>query len=39
MRTGYINFGKQQYKDSSGFELDSQVLVFKVSLPKGSKPV
>ncbi|KAH7400989.1 esterase-like activity of phytase-domain-containing protein [Phaeosphaeria sp. MPI-PUGE-AT-0046c] len=36
---GSINFGKQQYKDSSGFDLDSQVLVFKVSLPKGSKPV
>jgi hypothetical protein len=38
-RTGYINFGKQPYKDASGFDLDNQVLVFKVTLPKGSKPV
>jgi hypothetical protein len=36
---GYINFGKQPYKDSSGYNLDSQVLVFKVRLPKGAKPL
>jgi hypothetical protein len=36
---GYINFGKQQYQDASGFDLDSQVLVFKVQLPKGAKPI
>jgi hypothetical protein len=33
---GYINSGKLPYKDESGFDLDSQVLVFKVTLPKGS---
>ncbi|KAF1921174.1 esterase-like activity of phytase-domain-containing protein [Ampelomyces quisqualis] len=38
-QNGYINFGQQSYKDSSGFDLDTQVLVFKVTLPKGSKPV
>ena len=38
-QNGYINFGKQQYKDASGFDLDSQVLVFKVTLPKGADPV
>jgi len=37
--TGYINFGKQQYTDASGFELDNQVLIFKVTLPKGSNPL
>jgi hypothetical protein len=36
---GYINFGKQKYKDASGFDLDTQVLVFKVTLPKGAKPL
>jgi hypothetical protein len=36
---GYINFGKQQYKDASGIDLDSQVLVFRVNLPKGAKPI
>lgn len=36
---GSINFGQQSYKDESGFDLDTQVLVFKVTLPKGSKPV
>ena len=38
-QNGYINFGKQPYKDSSGYNLDSQVLVFKVRLPKGAKPL
>jgi hypothetical protein len=37
-QNGYINFGKQQYQDASGFDLDSQVLVFRVNLPKGAKP-
>jgi hypothetical protein len=27
-----------QYKDASGFDLDSQVLVFKVRLPEGANP-
>ena len=38
-QNGYINFGKQAYKDSSGYNLDSQVLVFKVRLPKGAEPL
>lgn len=38
-QNGYINSGKLQYKDASGYNLDNQVLVFKVSLPKGSKPL
>lgn len=36
---GYINFGKNQYADSSGYNLDTQVLVFKVRLPKGADPL
>jgi hypothetical protein len=36
---GFIDFGKQPYKDASGFDLDTQVLVFRVTLPKGAKPV
>ncbi|KAL6702783.1 hypothetical protein ACN47E_000967 [Coniothyrium glycines] len=38
-QNGYINFGKFQYKDASGFNLDNQVLVFKVRLPKGANPL
>ncbi|KAF1947997.1 hypothetical protein EJ02DRAFT_391503 [Clathrospora elynae] len=38
-QNGYINFGQFQYKDASGFNLDSQVLVFKVKLPKGANPL
>ncbi|TLD23431.1 outer membrane autotransporter [Venturia nashicola] len=38
-QNGYINYGKVQYKDASGYSLDNQVLVFKVSLPKGSNPL
>lgn len=30
---GYIDFGKVPYKDESGFNLDNQVLVFKVNIP------
>lgn len=30
---GYMNFGKFQYKDASGFDLDNQALVFRVQLP------
>jgi hypothetical protein len=36
---GYINSGKNKYADASGFNLDTQVLVFKVRLPKGAKPL
>jgi hypothetical protein len=27
---GYMNFGKFSYKDASGYNLDTQALVFKV---------
>lgn len=36
---GYINSGKNKYSDASGFNVDTQVLVFKVRLPKGAKPL
>ncbi|KAL5375694.1 hypothetical protein DPSP01_011050 [Paraphaeosphaeria sporulosa] len=36
---GYINSGKNKYADASGFNIDTQVLVFKVRLPKGAKPL
>ncbi|KAF2027417.1 hypothetical protein EK21DRAFT_71968 [Setomelanomma holmii] len=36
---GYINFGQLPYKDVSGFDLDTQVLVFKIKLPKDSTPL
>ncbi|KAF2803793.1 uncharacterized protein BDZ99DRAFT_426605 [Mytilinidion resinicola] len=36
-QNGFINFGKDPYKDASGFNLDNQALVFRVKLPKGSK--
>ncbi|CAI6340151.1 unnamed protein product [Periconia digitata] len=38
-QNGFINSGKNTYKDGSGFNLDTQVLVFKVRLPKGSDPL
>ncbi|KAF2852752.1 hypothetical protein T440DRAFT_553118 [Plenodomus tracheiphilus IPT5] len=38
-QNGYINNGQTQYQDASGFNLDSQVLVFKVKFPKGAKPL
>ncbi|KAK4448727.1 esterase-like activity of phytase-domain-containing protein [Podospora aff. communis PSN243] len=38
---GYANFGKVRFKDDTATVpfLDSQALVFKVTLPKGSKPL
>ncbi|KAF2115909.1 esterase-like activity of phytase-domain-containing protein [Lophiotrema nucula] len=38
-QNGYINLGKQKYTDASGYNLDNQVLVFKVRLPKGVDPL
>lgn len=38
-QNGYINGGKNKYADESGFNLDTQILVFKVRLPKGAKPL
>ena len=37
-QSGAMNFGKFPYKDSSGYDLDNQVLVFKVKLPRGASP-
>ncbi|KAK5171822.1 uncharacterized protein LTR77_003458 [Saxophila tyrrhenica] len=36
---GYMNFGKFEYQDESGFDLLNQALVFKVKLPKGTEPL
>ena len=30
---GYLNFGKYNYSDASGYDLDNQALVFHVTLP------
>lgn len=30
---GYLNFGRYQYADSSGYTLDTQALVFQVTMP------
>ncbi|KAF2687086.1 hypothetical protein K458DRAFT_415357 [Lentithecium fluviatile CBS 122367] len=38
-QNGYINFGENQYADESTYNLDTQALVFKVRLPKGSDPL
>jgi hypothetical protein len=38
-QNGYIKNGTIQYKDESGFNLDNQALVFKITLPKGAKPL
>ena len=36
---GYMNFGRLQYKDESGFNVPNQALVFKVKLPAGVQPL
>ncbi|KAF2404750.1 outer membrane autotransporter [Trichodelitschia bisporula] len=38
-QNGKIDGGKISYADASGFSLDNQALVFKVTIPKGSKPL
>jgi hypothetical protein len=38
-QNGFIDGGKIPYKDGSGASLDNQVLVFKITLPKGAKPL
>lgn len=38
-QNGYLNSGKYQYADASGYNLTNQALVFKVKLPSGSKPL
>ncbi|KAL8806611.1 MAG: hypothetical protein Q9182_001259 [Xanthomendoza sp. 2 TL-2023] len=35
---GYLNNGQYRYKDASGFDLNNQALVFRVSLPKSATP-
>ncbi|KAL7272431.1 hypothetical protein RUND412_004763 [Rhizina undulata] len=35
---GYLNFGTKQYADASGYNLDTQALVFKVKFPEHSRP-
>ncbi|KAL8699977.1 MAG: hypothetical protein Q9201_005701 [Fulgogasparrea decipioides] len=37
-QNGYLNGGKYQYKDASGFNIDNQALVFQVKLPDGANP-
>jgi hypothetical protein len=37
-QNGFYDFGMIPYKDNSGYNLDNQALVFKIQLPKGSKP-
>jgi hypothetical protein len=36
---GFIKGGAIQYADESGFSLDTQALMFRITLPKGSKPL
>ena len=38
-QNGFLKGGEYRYKDSSGFEVDNQALVFRVSLPKGLDPL
>ncbi|KAK4646982.1 uncharacterized protein QC761_0024590 [Podospora bellae-mahoneyi] len=38
-RSRFVNNGKIPYKDASGCSLDQQALVFRVTLPKKSKPL
>jgi hypothetical protein len=37
-QNGFIDGGKIPYSDGSGFNLDNQALVFKISLPEHSRP-
>lgn len=37
-QNGFANFGQNPYHDQSGFNLDTQALVFKITLPKHSQP-
>ena len=36
---GYMNSGRLEYSDESGYELLNQALVFKVRLPGGARPL
>ncbi|PWW74201.1 outer membrane autotransporter [Tuber magnatum] len=37
-QNGTFNFGKNTFKDASGYDLDSQALVYKIKLPEHSRP-
>lgn len=37
-QNGHLNGGKFNYSDASGFNLDSQLLAFRVTLPSGAAP-
>ncbi|EFY85685.1 outer membrane autotransporter [Metarhizium acridum CQMa 102] len=38
-QNGFVNFGKIPFADKSGFDLDNQMLVFRITLPKGARPL
>ncbi|KAF2425837.1 outer membrane autotransporter [Tothia fuscella] len=38
-QNGFINSGKVAYADASGFNANNQILAFKITLPKGSRPL
>ncbi|KAL9106649.1 MAG: hypothetical protein Q9227_008369 [Pyrenula ochraceoflavens] len=38
-QNGYMDFGTYEYADSSGYNLDNQVLVFQITLPAGATPL
>ena len=37
-QNGHLNGGEFNYSDASGFNLDSQILSFRVTLPTGDAP-
>ncbi|KAG9229311.1 esterase-like activity of phytase-domain-containing protein, partial [Amylocarpus encephaloides] len=37
-QNGFMNSGELTYKDGSGFNIDTQALVFKIKLPEHSRP-
>lgn len=37
--TGFMKFGQIPFADISGFNLDNQMLVFKITIPAGSNPL
>ncbi|KAH6866262.1 outer membrane autotransporter [Thelonectria olida] len=38
-QNGFTNFGRKPFSDESGYDLDNQMLVFRITLPKGNKPL
>ena len=37
--SGFMNYGRTPYTDKLGVTLQSQVLAFRITLPKGSVPL